>query len=288
MYVKFRAIKAAAGRFSGRVPATGEARAAALVARTKDKIVSAVDRTLGLAAEAAPKARGAIVATTVALGGRLIDDGHPDAPPGARAQQQAAVRLREIAFASSRPEMVTEKVRVQLRGINDPDLIAAAERHMIARFQHLADVMPKGPPPNPYTKTTWVPSAAAAHELSQRLAAANDPEYAFRHPTPATVSTAQALYPQLLALAKQRLLERVSDIEHPVPPKQLMRASLLFDLPLMPSMEPDSMAVLQGAHASAGGPAEPQADAPPSPSIATPTDLSSLYQSAGDRRAARQ
>lgn len=289
MLVKYRAVRAAAGRFHGRIPATGDARAAALAARTKDKIATAVDRTLGLVASAAPKARGAVIATTTVLARRVFDDGEPDAPRGASAQKLAAVRIREIAAAASRPELVSRMVRRELRGVADPDLIAAAEQHMIAMFQHLASVMPKMPPPNPFSKTEWVPSPAAAHELGERLAVVDKPELAIANPTPATADTLRNLYPQLYAWAKQRLLERVGDLTQPVPYQQLLRASMLFQVPLVSSTAPDAVAAFQAAHTAMRAPSTPAPapGAPPVPSIAGSTDLSSIYQPAGDRRAAR-
>ena len=286
-YLKYRAIKAAAGRFVGRIPATGDARAAALVARTKDKIATAVDRTLGLAAEPAPEARAPLVATAAALGHRLIDDGEPDAPKNANAQQQAAVRIREIANAATQPGLVTALVRKELRGVTDPDLIAAAEQHLIDRFQKLNNVMPKAPPQNPYSKREWVPSPAAAHEVAQRLAVVHDPEAAFHDTTPAKAETLRDTWPRLLEFAQQRLIERVGDLKHPVPYENRLRNSLLFSVPLDDSMQPDHAAVLQSANAKSQPMQPPAAPGAPTPSIAGNSNLTALYQTASDRRAMR-
>ena len=286
-YLKYRAIKAAAGRFVGRIPATGDARAAALVARAKDKIATAVDRTLGLAEKMAPKARGALVATSTALGHRLIDDGEPDAPKGSNAQQQAAVRIREIANAATQPELVTAMVRKEMRGVADPDLIAAAEQHLMARFEALNKVAPKAPPPNPYSKREWVPSQAAAHDLAQRLAVVHDPEAAFHDTTPAKAQTLRDAWPRLLEFAQQRLIERVGDLKHPVAYEDRLRNSLLFSVPLDDSMQPDHAAVLQSAHVAPAPLQPPQSPSGPTPSIAGNSNLTALYQTGSDRRAMR-
>src|SRR4029079_15942311 len=47
-YLKYRAFRAAAGRFMGRIPATAETKAAELAARTRDGIARSMDRSLGL------------------------------------------------------------------------------------------------------------------------------------------------------------------------------------------------------------------------------------------------
>lgn len=285
IYLKYRAIKAAAGRFVGRIPATADARAAALIARTKDRIASAVDYTLGLGAR--PTTRTAVIAAAAVLGHRAFDDGEPDAPKGASPQALAAVRIREIANAASRPELVQQQVRKQLRGIADPDLIAAAEQHMLARFQYLASVMPKMPPPNPFSKTEWQPSPAAADELAQRLTVAHDPEAVFKITTPATVDTANNIYPKVMELAKQRLMERVGDMKNPMSYQEQLRGTLLFGIPMSPSMTPDSVAILQSAHAAMRPAPAPQPASPPTPSIAAPAAINQLYNPANQGRSAR-
>jgi hypothetical protein len=290
-YVKYRAIKAAAGRFAGRVPATADAKVAAVAARTKDHVARAVDTMLGIASESAPKMRGAVVATATVLERRIFDDGQPDAPRGASTQELAAVRIREIATAASRPDLVQQMVRQKLHGVMDPDLIAAAERRLIASYQYLASTMPKAPAENPYIKRNWVPSPGDTADLAQRIAVMQHPEFALQHPTPATADTLRNLSPQLLDLAKQRLLERVGDLKQPVPRPQLLRAGLLFDVPLAPDLEFENIQILQDAHdasRSAPSPMAPQAPgAPPVPSVANPIALNQLYQPPGDRRAAR-
>jgi hypothetical protein len=287
LYLKYRAVKAAAGRFIGRIPATGDARAAALVTRTKDKIATAVDRTLGLVAEAAPKLRQPAVAAATVLGHRIFDDGEPDAPKGASTQELAAVRVREIANAVSQPQKVAALVRREMRGVIDPDLIAAAEQHLIKRFEYLNSVAPKQPAPNPYTMKKWVPSPAAAHDLAQRIEVVNDPEAAFVNTTPAKAETLKAVSPRLLQLAQERLLARIGDIDRPVPYKQRLRASRLFGVQLDDSLDPQAVSLVQGAFATTRAEPAPGPMAPPTSSVAADTNLTSMYQTGMDRRAMR-
>lgn len=295
MYLKYRAVKATAGRFVGRIPATGDARAAALVARTKDRIAVAVDRTLGLAAEVAPKARGPLVATAVVLGRRVFDDGQPDAPKGASEAALAAVRIREISTAATRPDLVEAMVRRRLGGVTDPDLIDAAAATVQAQFKYLASTMPKAPPPNPYTKTQWVPSAGDTADLARRIAVAHDPEAAFTNPTPAGADALNNFYPKLAEFAQQRLAERAADLKNPVEYHQLVRASIVFQIPLHVSLQPENAALLRASFSgtpsgpSAGAPPGPGAPpgAPPPPSIAGPANINQLYQTSADRRAQR-
>lgn len=283
----YKALKASAGRFVGRIPATGDARAAALVAKTKDRIAKAVDRTLGLAEAAAAKSRVPLVAAATTLGHRAFDDGEPDAPKGANTQQLAAVRIREIANAATRPDLVTALVRKELRGVTDPDLITAAEKHLMARYEYLNSVMPKQPAPNPYTKREWLPSPGQANEVAQRLSVVHDPESAFIDTTPAKADTLRNVSPRLLQFAQQRLIERVSDTTAPVPYQQRLKSSLLFGVQLDDSLDPQAIATFQSAHAANRASATPQPATPPASSIAADTNLNSMYQTSADRRASR-
>lgn len=305
-YIKYRTLKAALGRFVGRVPATADSRAAALAAKTKDAIAHAVDRSLGLIERSNAGIRVVAVAGAAkagdALRRRAFDDGLPDAKKGASVPELAAVRMREVAAAVTSPQLVRQMVRGQMREVIDPDLITAAENHLLAMFKHLNDTAPKGPPPNPFSMKQWTPSPAEAMQWERRLAVAHDPRVAFnalatQSLTPEAADTLRAVYPKLFAAAQQRLIQRVADIKNPVAYRQRLQNSLLFDVPLDASLDPENAVILAQAHG--GKPAGPQLPAPggaapgglpppPVPSVANPTNLSSLYQQTmADRPGAR-
>ena len=300
LYLKYRALKALTGRMTGRVPATGDAKAAALAAKTRDKAAKAVDRLLGLAERAAPRAR-----TVVAIGGprlvdvlakRIHDDGEPDAPEGAGAQQLAAVRARELAHAVANPQAALAHVRRELRDVTDPDLIKAAEDLRMRQIAHLNEHAPKGPAPTPLIKRPWEPTLAQAAIFARRLQVADDPVAAIEAVeqkclTPEAADTLRTVYPKLFAQVQTRLLERSVEIKKTLPYDQRIRMSLLFDVPLDPSLEPATIALLQTVHTTppaTRGPAAPTVNQPPVPSTAGPVDMTALYQPASDRRAARR
>lgn len=290
-YLKYRALRAAAGRFMGRVPATAETRAAALAARTRDGIARSVDRSLGLLERNANTVRSTLTAgmlkATDALSQRLVDDGAPDAPAKASVSEQAAVRMREIAAVIANPALVHDAIRAQGRALTDPDLIDALSAHLLTMFQRLSDVAPKGPPPNPFTGKQWTPSPAEAIRFGQQVAIARDPQVAFQMLeagtlTPAGAETLRACYQLLFRDGQARVIQRATDLKHPVDYSQLIRLGRLFDLPLHPSQDPEHAAVLAGAHTLAAKPA-PAPNSAPTPSTAGPTTLSNLYQPSGER-----
>lgn len=301
-FVKFRVAKAALT--GGRVGATPKTKLAAFVAKTRNAIHSAVDRSLGVVqkgAELAPKAIRP-VSSTGALGKllneRAFDDGEPSIEDDAPLVAKAAVRMREVAYAATNPQAVAMRVRRELRGVHDPDIINATIKHQQAKYVWLNDKAPKRPPENPFAKREWTPPVALAMQWSRRLEVANDPLAAFealeqRCLTPEAAETLRAIYPNLFAQAQSRMMARAADIKNPLPYRQLQQNSLLFDVPLHPSMEPQNMMILSQAHAAppdAGASlnlAPPAPASPPVPSIAGGVDLTSLYQTGLDRRAMR-
>jgi hypothetical protein len=268
IYLKYRAFKAMMGGFGGRVAATGDTKAAILASQTKQKIATAIDRSLGLAQTIAVSGRSGFVSAATVIGKRIFDDGQPDAPKDATPQQQAAVRIREIITANARPELILQLVRREMHGVSDPDLIAAAEKHLTDRFAHLASVVPKPPPDNEYAKRSWVPSPGATHELTQRLAVLDDPTHVLSgNPSVAAADTFRTAHPALFEFAKQRLIDRVGDMTEPMPREARLRASNLFQIPIDISLDPAHIAIVRS-------PAKP--DIVP-PKMSKTPDLGSMY-----------
>lgn len=291
MYLKFRAYKAIAGRLTGRIPATAEAKAASLASRTKDRVAKSVDRMLGVVAEKAPLARSPIARGTAILGKQIFDTGEPGPGKDAAPNELAAHRIREIAAYAANPRAIIETVRRELAEIRDPDLIKAAEDNEIRKWQWLDSKNPKEPPPSPLGGKPWKPSPSQVAQLARRLTVIDDPVSAFEAVeqkciTPDDAETIRATSPKLFAMAQSRLVEKAADVKDPPPYAQRMRMSLLFDVPLDRSLEPATLALLQTAHVPTTSPASPAPATPPTPSVAGSTNLTAMYQTVADRRAA--
>lgn len=289
-----KVMQALASRVTGRVPATATTKAAALAAKTRDKIAGAIDRSLGLVERGVRAARvPALPAANdlaAALSKRAFDDGHPDAAKGATITQVAAVRMREVAYAATNPDVIVDQVRRETRDIHDPDLLDALEKHQIAKYQWLNDQAPKQPAPNPLNPIPYEPSPAAAMRWARQYAVANDPTIAFDalsngRLTIEEAQTVRALFGRLFVEAQERMLSRAIDLKWSVPYEMRGRASILFGVPLERSMEPEHAAVLQSVYAPQPAPAPGAPTSPPQSSIANSTNLTALYQPASDRRA---
>ena len=106
-YLKYRALKGGADRLMGRVPATGNARAAAMASGVKDKAARAVDHMLGHVERKAPAIRQAVVVAgprlVEALRERIYDDGGKAPSKDAGLAEHAAARSREIGALAASP-----------------------------------------------------------------------------------------------------------------------------------------------------------------------------------------
>jgi hypothetical protein len=223
-------------------------------------------------------------AVVPALRSRIYDDGEPDAPKDASPSEIAAVRMREAVAAAGNPDAVAAAVRRQMRDVPDAALVDATIKHQIAKLQHLADKAPPRPVDDPLTKQPWQPSQAATMQWARRAAVANDPMVAFemlekRCLTPEAADTLRTVYPALFKASQERLLEQAIDNNVRIPYAQRVQNSLLFDVPLHPSMSDENRSVLKTAHEPTKNDAQP--------SFRGESNLNKLYQLPSDRRAMR-
>ena len=296
-WLKFRTLKKAASKMMGRVPASADAKAAAMASRTRDRFARAIDRSLGLVEQSARRAIRPAPAAMGILAARVYDDGEPDAPKGATLGALAATRIREIAAYVHAPGAIEKDVRWEMRGITDPDLIAAAEKHRRAVMEHLLKTAPKGPDAGLLNTVKWEPSPAQAMSLARRMDAISDPAAVMERLADAkqllSLEAAEAmrdLFPRLFREGQRRVLERAFEAKA-VPYRQRIQMSLFFKVPLDPALDPDNLRITQSVYErKPSSPAFDPAAAPPAapptatPSIANPVDLSQAYMPFQDRR----
>lgn len=292
MWLKMRAVKGVGSRFAGRVPVSANMKVAALASKTRDRVGKAIEASLNRTEAQARTAMRAAPNLAGILSSRLYDDGGPDAPKGASIPELATVRAREVTALAGNHREIIKRVRMELRDVTDPDVIAAAEKHRIAMIQYLAKHAPAMPPVNPFARTEPRMSGAQAMSWSRRYEAAHDPagvferiEHAREMLTLEAAETLREVYPRLFEQAQVFMLDRVTRLKNPVPAPTRQRMSLLFDVALDSSFEPDNIALLQSVYAKPA-PAMPAPGAqPPMPSLAGPTNMTSLFQTTADRRA---
>lgn len=301
-YLKLRAGMTVLGKAGFRVPFSGEARIAAGAAATRDRVAQSVDRLLGVSAKAARAARPVVAAQAWrvpdALSAVLYDTGDEKRRKASQDPQQLLQqRTQEVLAAQANPAGVKATVRQQLRDVRDPDVIAAVYEVAQRKLDYLAKHAPVAPPPNPLSRSTWRASPAEVERFARRVRAANDPvtvldDVATGRVTPEGAETLREVYPQIYAEARKRLIEQSTSLERSLPHATIVRLSVLFDAPLVSSLEPLNLAAIQAAgkppsgNGQGGAPsmAAPQSLSPPP---AGAPDLSRLYMTPGEKRAAR-
>jgi hypothetical protein len=301
-WLKFRTLKAALGRKMGVVSATGDARAAILASRTRDRIARAVDRSLGVAERGSRYIARKTPAVAAILSNRIYDDGLPDAPLGAPIQTQAATRIRELAAYVNTPNAIEMDVRRQLKDVTDPDLIAAAEQHRRAMMEYMLKTAPKAPEQGMMKTVNWQPSPAESMSLARRWDALNDPAATWerfeQEHAMISLEAADALrnvYPQLFSQAQQRVMQQITDNQTTtkVPYKTRVSMSLFYQIPLDSALEPENLKITQSVYerkpsSPAYNPSAPGAAPAPAPTaqpaIANPVNLSQAYTPTIDRR----
>lgn len=276
-YLKAKIIGKMMGKFGGSFAATAESTIAAKAASTRNRIISSVD-TLASGAE---KLQGRIpaISATAALGHKLFDAAPGDKPYSSEPKIEPIEkmyndRMAELA-AAMKPGAIEQAVRARIH-TSDPtivDAIVAAETRRLTYLYQQAP-RPDGPPlpgqqPRPPSKTEisqWGVTLAAAHDpaaVFERVAAGGTAR-------PAEVECIQNCYPQLIAEAQTRLVERLSKGDSSMPYIRRVALSTLTGIPTDLTMMPDHAAYLQSGFKPPPPPQQPPA---PTPTLASNISL---------------
>lgn len=301
VWLKYRALKAAVSKVAGRVPFNGDAKVAAMASKTRDRVVRAVDASLGLAEKGTKAAIDSRVAPNAAriLATRIFDDGGENPPESAGVQKLAAARMREISAYAAHPNAIEMDVRRAFRDVSDPDVLLALEKQRRAMFVYLASKLPPMPEPNPLNPTSFLPSGSQAMSVARRMSAANDPGAVFEaiasgkgNVSMEEIETVRDLYKSHFATAQQRLMEGMTRLQVPVPLRQRVQMSIFYGMPLDPSMAPDNLQITQSVYTrkpsspayNPGAPGAAPQGPTAQPAIANPVNISQAYNPDVTRR----
>lgn len=302
-YLKLRAGAKVLSRAGFKVPFVGEAKVAAGAAATRDRMAKSVDKLLGGAAKATRAARPVLAAQAWrapdVLSQVLYDTGaKPARGKGTSKDPGALLRARseELLAASANPAGVQATVREQLRDVRDPDVIAAVAAVAQRKLDYLAKHVPVAPPAGLLSRSTWKPSPTEVERFARRVRAANDPASVLEDVgrgriTPEAAETLREVYPQLYAEAQARLVQQAGQLRQRLPHGTVVRLSVLFNAPLVSSLEPENLAAIQAAGAPAMADPAAAGGGAPMPAMQPPPagapDLAGLYMTPADKRAAR-
>lgn len=297
-YLKFRTLRKAVGKKMGVVPATADAKAAVLASQTRDRVARAIDRSIGVAEKAVKGALPKAPLIAGVLAARIYDDGGPEPKKGASVPELAAARMREVLAYVNTPNAIEMDVRREMRHVTDPDLIAAVELARRNAFGYLASTLPPVPDHSVLNQVDYLPSPAEAMKFGRRLEAINDPAGVFEklaHERELlSLEAAEALrkvYPRMFGEAQARLLERAAEGKLNVPMRQRVQLSLMYQVPLDASLDPDNLKITQSVYErkpsspayNAGAPGAAPQGPTAQPAIANPVNISQAMTPSIDR-----
>lgn len=301
-YLKLRAALTVAKKAGLKVPFAGDAVVAAGAARSRDQVSAAVDSMLTRGERAAAKVNtsaGRIAAVNAlpraasALRERLYNDGtrQPTPKNDVEALRQ---RLAELQSAEENPAALRSTVRKALGNVRDAAVVSAVTAAAERKLAYLRKHAPQPPVAAPLSRAQWAPPPADVARFARRVQAANDPIGVLRDVargavTAEAVDTLREVYPRLYEEARSQLLERAPMIRERLPASTAVRMSVLFDVPLLSSLEPDNFAAIQGATFApsmlASGPQPASAGQAMSPPPGGAPQVSDLVMTAEQRRA---
>lgn len=297
-YLKLRAALTVAKKAGFRVPLVGDAAVAAGSSRARDRVAESVEKMLAGGAKAAGRVNtaagrmGAVQAlprAAEALRARLYDDGQKRPAPKSDVDALRA-RLAELEAATANPAGVAATVRQNLRNVKSAGVVDAVAAVAQRKLAYLAKHAPTPPIAAPLSRAQWRPAPAEIDRFARRVRAANDPigvldDVSRGVVTAEAVDTLREVYPRLYEEARSHLLMRAPDVREALPHQLVVRMSALFDVPLISSMEPETIAAIQAiaplSTPPAGGPAPPAMT--PAPGGAP--NVSDLFMTGADRRA---
>lgn len=297
-YLKLRAALTVAKRAGFRVPLVGDAAVAAGSSRARDRVVESVEKMLAGGAKAAGRVNtaagrmGAVQAlprAAEALRARLYDDGQKRPAPKSDVDALRA-RLAELEAATANPAGVAATVRQNLRNVKSAGVVDAVAAVAQRKLAYLAKHAPTPPIAAPLSRAQWRPAPAEIDRFARRVRAANDPigvldDVSRGVVTAEAVDTLREVYPRLYEEARSHLLMRAPDVREALPHQLVVRMSALFDVPLISSMEPETIAAIQAIAPlptpSTSGPTSPAMT--PAPGGAP--NVSDMFMTGADRRA---
>lgn len=290
-YLKFRAASGALGKLGIRVPG-GVAKIAKLGAGVQNKASEVVNAIVQRAPQAAKLVEKSSVGLTTVMSRPLwepLEDEKPARPqgtkPASKPRQQYQKRVEELERAVADVDGTRRRIIESIPA--PPALAGAIADAKIRKLEYLAGEAPKDPRPITIRRTPYTPNPVELQRFSEKVYATERPVDAIKQVfdgvlSPAAAEAVKAVFPRLFQSMQDELVERLSEAVEPPAWEKLVRAALIFDLPLDPSVVPSYSAARQAEYE------EQQQQQAPTPTGGGPQlALSKLEESGPLRRAMR-
>lgn len=237
-------LRGGLGKVLGKVPGV-----AGKVTSGISKSVSALARGGSMVTKVAP----AVAAYTLSepLGPSVA--GKPGRKPASyKGQSDHEKRLAELTRIVENPDAAKaelEKSLGALRAVNPQlaDMIIDAE---MRKAKFLYDKIPKPPKNNWLRPNSWKASKSALDKFGKYIAAVKDPsrilsELSQGRMQPETVEAVRTVFPGLFGQIQSELMDHIEDLKK-LPGQVRRQLSVLFDTPVDPLSDPDTVNLLQG------------------------------------------
>lgn len=198
-----------------------------------------------------------------------------------------------LAAVQSTPDEIAAKLSqgLQKMGEHAPGVQQQMVATQMKALGFLATKIPKNPYEGyPGQEGKFMPSAAQMAQFERYVRAASDPNSVLHDmhkgmATPEGVETLKTVYPNLFQQVQKEFLSQPEQLEK-LPYQKRLQLSMLFGIPLDPSLKPENLQAMQARFAGMQAPAQP---GPPQtikgPPLKTPSTFASVAQKREQRLA---
>jgi ADP-ribosyltransferase exoenzyme len=273
-YLKFRAISGALGRLGIKVGGP-VARIANTGATAQDRASAAIGAIVSGATKAAPALQRGAAPVTNTLGRPLWNRDEIEDKPRGRAPQAEKKpsaqtlyekRKEELLLVADDPEGAREELAATIPA--PPALATAIAGAVVRKLEWLAGLLPRETAAPTLRPEPRPASPADIERLAVGIAATADPiGYVLGGilrgaVSPLAVQALREVFPRLYSQMQAEVLEQVASSEKPLSYNRKRNLSLVFDLPLDATLQPEYVAARQEEWTAATQAAQPPAGGP--------------------------
>ena len=162
-------------------------------------------------------------------------------------------RLGELSLYQSSPDALTDRLKTNTEGL-PPAIAQAVYAKAQTAAQYLWQTAPKDPrPQSVFTKRDYVPPNSELDAWARRVEVAQNPMKALDHLRNRTlttqhVETLREIYPRIYEQVVKDVMQRAAKIGDELPYADRVQLSLLFGVPIEPSVAPVVVQAYQGMY----------------------------------------
>lgn len=257
-YLKFRAVHGALGKIGIRLPGP-VGRIAQVGASVQNKASEVVGAIITHAPAAAKVVERAAPSLTATLSRPLWEplDSEADkkaAPVKGDPLRLLKKRIEELERAVGDPEGTRKKM---LESIPAPPSVAnAIADQEMRKLEYLHSQVPADPRPPTVRQKDPRPNMVEVRRFCEAKRACEQPVESIKDvidgkASPRATEAVRTVFPRLFQAMQEELLEKMAELETPIPFARLVRAALVFDIPLDHQTSPEYGAARQAEYAAA-------------------------------------